>query len=255
MNTISRGLLWAGAFIIGAVGCAGDEGRQSDVDVEASDVAAQEAGDLQQVPPPAGVKFTTVEAAGAGCPQNTPGDFDSYFPDITPEGDAFTIEFYKFKNQITPSDPRPESSLSCTMRVGLTVPRGYSYTVTDIVYQGESSLPAGTSANLVTSYGYQGSGLQPSNVTHAIKTPSTLEQFKFRDVLSSSATGLQWSRCGETQLLNINMVLHIRNPNKVTGWAELNFVDSDVRTTVEDPTPSTIPGVTVNLAWRRCPLG
>lgn len=252
MNVISRGSLVGGLLTLG-LACA--QGEDEAASAQLSDVAALEADALQQVPPPAGVKFTTVGASGAGCPQNTPGADDSYYVDLTPEGDAFTLELYKFRANVTPTDARPETSLSCSLRFGLTVPSGYSYTITDVVYQGESNLPASTTASLVTSYGYQGSGVAPTNITHPIKTPSTLQQFKFRDVLNATASGTaqRWSNCGESQILNLNLVLHIRNPQKVNGWAELGYVDADVRTTREDLTPSTIPGLTVNLAWRRCP--
>jgi hypothetical protein len=253
MNTITRGVLLGGALAIGGVGCVVGADGTAEAASETADVAALEQDSFQQVPPPPGVKFTSVAASGAGCPQNTTGESDSYHVDISPDGDAFTVEFYKFKASITPADARPESSLSCTMRVGLAVPRGYSYMVTDVVYQGEANLPAGTTANVVTAYGYQGSGIAPINITHAIKTPSTLAQFKFRDVLQGKATEAAWSNCGETQLLNVNMTLHIRNPQRKEGWLEMSYVDSEVWTGSTDPTPSSIPGLTVNVAWRRCP--
>jgi hypothetical protein len=254
MYTTTRNILLGGSVILVAGGCASYEDAGDAADTDSPGVAAQQDDPIQQVPPPPGVMFTTVEAFGSGCPANTPGENDSYYPEINPERDAFTVEFYKFRTNVTPSDVRPDNSLSCTLRVGLTVPRNYSYAVTEIVYEGQTNLPQGVTGNFVTSYGYQGSGIAPVNITHPLKAPSSLEQFKFRDVLESTPVGIRWSNCGETQLLNANMVIQVRNPEKKEGWAELSFADGEVRPTREDPTPSQIPGVKVKLAWRRCPL-
>lgn len=252
MKTKSCILVLAGSFAL-PTGCAGYDGEDVELSTD-TPLAAQQTGATQGVPAPPGVKFTKAEAFGSGCPENTPGTTDSYYFDFSPEGDAFTVEFYKFRTNVSPSDTRPDNSLSCTMRIGFAVPSGYSYTITDIVYEGQSNLPQGVTANFVTSYGYQGSGQAPVSVTHVIKSPSTLQQFKFRDALESTAGGSRWSTCGGSQVLNVNMAIQVRNPTrKLEGWAELSYGDGEVRTTRDDPNPSQLPGVSVKLAWKKCP--
>jgi hypothetical protein len=176
-------------------------------------------------------KIESAHAVGSGCPMSgRPAVFW-----ISAEGDQLDVEL-PFRIDIAPSDARPTDSASCTLAIGVRVPAGYSYAPTHLRFGGRSYLPSGVQATIMTTYGFQGSGLLAIGISHRVAAPSTLEPFDFFDDLANTPIGLQWSRCGEQQVLNVNMVLHLQNsPVKQTGWAALSYATG------------------LRLALKRCP--
>jgi len=161
-------------------------------------------------------------AAGGGCSVN---DTSGY---IT-ENDDMAIEFFNF--QVDTNANQAEVSRFCNFEASVDVPEGYQLAVKALIVEGETTIPAGGSATLKSSYymtGYEGwatpweinSGDQLANGATAF--PVGFSSFSIK----KSPKQMYFSACGEDVVFVGTLETIARRGGNNGGQASMVITDA-----------------------------
>ena len=145
-------------------------------------------------PDPGTVHIKSVETiGGSGCPQGTAT------ARVSPDGLSMITEFFSFLAARGPNIPLSRSRLQCTLILRISVPQGYTFTLTQIDNRGFVNIPSGVTARQQSSYRMQGNSDTAEPNRTEFKGPAT------RSYLVANKydrEDLVWSDCGlETNLI------------------------------------------------------
>ncbi|PGG99626.1 hypothetical protein AJ80_09321 [Polytolypa hystricis UAMH7299] len=175
---------------------------------------------------PGGVKITEAIYAGSGCNQGT------LDVNISPSGDLCPIYTKDLVARDGPNVSITETRKNCLLSLRLEYPKGWSFSVLAVDYNGYLKLGKDTTAQSGTTYYFSD---EPTNVLASqvsFEGPLT-GRFKRQDDLVWTT----WSPCGKGEsLLNINQSVLVRGTGTIAG----TVTDGDLF------------GTTVQLKWREC---
>jgi hypothetical protein len=152
------------------------------------------------------VRIRNITYAGSGCPVGTVAE------NISPDFNAFTLEFDSFVAETGPGHPLSDSRKNCSIVLSIDHPYGWQYTVNSVDYAGYVNLDSRVQATQRSLYYFQG-----QSATAKLETSfygPTSRDYRIRDVLGIS--GQVWSPCGASRALILNAQViadNYRNPN------------------------------------------
>jgi hypothetical protein len=207
-------------------------------DGAAEETAAVDVSPLQLAgaitPDPNTVHIKAVNASGgSGCPQGT------VTSTIAADGLSLTVLFDQYVASMGPGVPITRSRVQCTLNIGISVPQGQAFTITQIDTRGFLDIPKGVTATRLANYRFQGNDLaNPTQapgrtdfVGPARRTYQTSDSFELPTLV--------FSKCGLDANINVDTSVRLagdRNqPSLIAvGSVQGSFVQQ------------------YHLAWKRC---
>lgn len=186
---------------------------------------------------PAGVVFGGVSIKGSGCsPSNTT-------PLIRDDGKTVTLYFERFETEMSASDFSKYAD--CYIAYDIKAPAGYTYTVTQFVYDMMGEVREGVNASLSVSYGFEGEGLPAGTVEDlpANEPDEVVRHLQVKHVITAE----DWAPCSVPRRLQARVAISLVNGTPKT-FSKLSLAQIDGRTEREGA-----PAVELKLAWAKCP--
>lgn len=177
------------------------------------------------------VRVRSITYAGTGCPAGT------VMQNISPDYQAFTLEFDSFNAESGPGLSLSRSRKNCSIVLSLDHPAGWSYTVDTVDYRGYVSLDSNVQATQKSSYYFQG-----QSATASLQTSFTgpiSRDYQVRDVLGLNAQ--VWSPCGASRALILNAQVRTDNSRSRNGRGLLTIDSIFAYSTYR-----------YGIRWRRC---
>jgi Domain of unknown function (DUF4360) len=200
---------------------------------DADGVAAFEAPlEVTEVrPDPNTVHIKGVNASGGtGCPQGTVAAI------VSADGLSLTLLFDRYVAEMGPQIPLTRSRVQCTVNLGISVPHGHTFTITQIDSRGFVDLPAGVTASQQSSYRMQGL-LGDASVRRTELTGPARRTFVASNVFELPT--LVFSKCGLETNLNVDTSLLLTGSRTQDSMVALDSLDQSFVQRF-------------HLAWRRC---
>jgi hypothetical protein len=176
------------------------------------------------------LSIRSIQARGTGCPHGTVEGF------LSDDGSLFGLSFPAFTAEAGFGLPLSMSRKNCQLLIDLEVPRGFSFSLMDIQYQGYVEMPFGSEGFLRTNYFFTGD-------SESVGFSATLRGPLFGDFVAEETTGIAttggWSSCEAERALNINTSIGI---TRVRGGFAMISVDSMTGSLNQ----------LFRLKWRRC---
>lgn len=165
-----------------------------------------------------GATIASITANGTGCPAGT------WMVDRTADTAALNVQFLGYEAQTEPGTSI--AIKDCTLAVKVDSLPGEQFALTSAVYSGNASVDAGTTAELSTSYAFQG---DPSaSTTGGQSFPSqAAADFTYQDDIAESRA--VWSACGVTRDLNITTRLRLTGGAGSVRLASLSGIQLSTR--------------------------
>ncbi|KAK0640582.1 hypothetical protein B0T16DRAFT_335382 [Cercophora newfieldiana] len=160
-----------------------------------------------------GVKITSVNPQGSGCPRGSV----SYA--ISADAATAQLRFDDFTSTST-------NTKTCQADITFTYPTGYRFAVQSAVYRVGPEIPSGTSLRTSSTYGF-------GSAAAALSTAFTLNGPRAGSVNVNGGDvsgGQTWSSCGGT-----SATLRVSTTHKLTGAGEVALETHQI-----------------NLAWQTC---
>ncbi|KAJ3031798.1 hypothetical protein HDV00_008128 [Rhizophlyctis rosea] len=181
-------------------------------------------------PPVNTVKVTKVTYGGTGCPQGTAS------VDVAKDGSYINVifdQYYATVDATTAIDRK-----NCQLGVSLSIPSGYSYSITSVNYRGGVYLDKGVTATQTATYFFAGNPVQATKATQW-KGPMDYTDYVASDSFALEA--IVWSGCAATAPLNINSAIFASNTanRKGNGYISTDSLDATFQQQY-------------NLQWKRC---
>lgn len=161
-------------------------------------------------PPDGVVKINKIIYGGSGCPQN------SVSSSIADNGLNFGVSFDNYIAGIGNGFTRHDKRKNCELRVELTVPSGYSYTIVDVNYRGYADLDYGINGTFKTRYHFQGE-TDLAELTRSVRG-SIDHDFIVSDSLDFES--FVWSECGTTAPVVLTTQHNLKKTHNASSYAE-----------------------------------
>lgn len=165
----------------------------------------------EYVSPPEGqVKVKSIVYGGSGCPQNTVAT------SVAKTGLNFGISFDDYVAGIGSGFARHDKRKNCELRIELSAPSGYSYSIVDVNYRGYADLDSGINGTFVSRYHFQG------EKDHGELTRSVRGRIN-RDFTVSDSLDVEsfvWSQCGATAPVVLTTQLKLKKTHTAGAGAE-----------------------------------
>lgn len=194
---------------------------------------------------PGKVQIASVSAAGSGCRSG------QVSPSISPDSQAFSLLFDDYKAES--SDAMALDRRNCDVRIGLSIPAGWSYAIVSVDYRGFAAVDAGSIVTHQAIYSFDGSrpinerpGFQDSPGRYSFKQTQIrgpyADNYFIRNEISSQIA--PWSACsnGGIQTLYINTYLMAQTQSRQASTAMIML----------DSVDGQMQSQTYRLVWRAC---
>jgi len=171
-------------------------------------------------PDPGAFRIENIRYEGDGCP---PGSLVAALSD---DGLAFTLSYSEMVVATGPGTDGANQSRRCQIQATVTVPPGWSYALASVDFHGFTSLQAGVTARLQSTYHITGESPDKSD---AVAWSGAFED-DFQVVDLGSQEHPYFSRCGKGKKLQINSRIEVDNhANKqATGLLAVDTLDGEV---------------------------
>jgi hypothetical protein len=190
-------------------------------------VAAFSAASLAQVPTNQ-VRLGAPVYHGSGCAAG------SVSAQLSPDSQSLSILFGSFQAQAGGSSGKASDQKICEARIPISVPAGYSFSISKMNYRGYNHIPSTATATLQLQSSFADTSLP---TYHQNFSEASDGNFSLDD---SSLLASAWSACGETVKLKINAVISVQtNPQNEQVLFTLDNAD-------------LTSGVVYQLRWRAC---
>jgi hypothetical protein len=189
------------------------------------------AGEVKPDPNTVHVKAVNM-IGGTGCPQGTVRSA------IAADGQWVAVRFDQYVASMGPGIPLTRSRMQCTLNLAISVPQGFTFTVTQIDSRGFVNIPRGVTATRQSNYRFQGNaGTANPPPGRTTFTGPTDRDFVQSDVFDLST--LVFSACGSDSNLNVDTSLRLSGSRNKESFIALDSLEG---TFVQR----------FHLAWRRC---
>ena len=188
---------------------------------------------------PKGVDIKALSMDGNGCPK------DSFFSTLSADKLAFTVSFSKFAVSLDQdaNERQGISSKDCTIRLDISIPIGWQYTIKSVNIRGFANLDPGVNASLISYYSFLGAGY--SGQTKFFVLGPWDSEYVATSVTSLDQLGIDeaWSPCYSERPLFIKPTIEIKRSKHATisdkGFFTTENADADILQTY-------------SFAWRKC---
>lgn len=181
------------------------------------------------LPPASQVSVKSLTYSGAGCKAGSVGT------SLSADRASVTLIFDQLVVSSGPGIPTSEALKKCLLSLTLAAPAGWSYTVGTIDYRGYAQLPAGASAQHVTTANFQGQSAQGS--AGVTLTGPISKDYLLRSTVAP--TGQFSLPCGTTTALNINEQVLLKAPVGKPAQVTTDSIDGKVK-------------MVLGLQWKQC---
>lgn len=178
-------------------------------------------------PNPNEVYVQSISYGGTGCPQGTVG---SSFSD---DRKTFTLIFDSFVASSGPGVPVTQNRKNCQLNINLHLPEGFTFAIHTFDYRGYVQLPAGVTAEQLSTYYFQGETKQATGKTRF--NGPVAKDYLSRDTLANVA----WMPCARVVPLNINSQVRLTGATNLASQITVDSIDGKARTIL-------------HLTFRRC---
>ncbi len=187
---------------------------------------------LAEEPPPDLPRIQNLTYGGPGCPAG------SVYTSVRLDG-SFTVGFDRMLALIGPGVALAESRKSCTVRLEIVAPPGYTYAIAAVDHSGSASVAAGATAEWRSEFYFPGPVAMPLTYT-TIPGPFESDWVETELVATDA---LRWAPCGAgpSQLILVHQV-RLRRGSSAPDSSSFIALDN----------LSEFPGQLYHLAWKAC---
>jgi hypothetical protein len=167
-----------------------------------------------------GVTIDAITYSGTGCPAG------SATAVLTPDGRDFVILFSAYVATVGPGVPPSEARKDCVIRLGMSVPKNYTYAVSNVDYSGYAQLDPGITGGRASSYHLSGEPGEPA-FKDQLSGPMDSD-YAFVD--QPTTLGPPQSPCGKGHHLNIRTAVRLKGAKNPSGFGLLTSDETDAAT-------------------------
>jgi hypothetical protein len=172
------------------------------------------------VSPADGVTIPAITYSGTGCPAG------SATAVLSPDGREFVVLFSAYAASVGPGVAPSEARKDCLLRIDMSVPTDYTYSISNVDYSGYAQLDPGIVGGRASTYHLTGEPSEPV-LKDQLAGPMDSD-YLFVD--EPTTLGPLESPCGKGHHLNIRTAVRLNGAKDPTGFGLLTSDETDATT-------------------------